>query len=65
MVLGVRPRPSDRAGAGSYEYPDLLFPQITAQGMAPPAWEPRHLEYLAFTKSTAFSPTDTLSLSRW
>jgi hypothetical protein len=33
--------------------------------MAPPAWEPRHLEYLAFTKSTAFSPTDTLSLSRW
>ena len=30
-------------------------------------WEPEFLDYLylAFTNSTAFSPTDTLPLSRW
>ena len=35
--------------------------------MAPPDWEPRFVDYLylAFTNSTAFSPTDTLPLSRW
>ncbi|MGW4461915.1 hypothetical protein [Micromonospora sp. NPDC004704] len=48
-------------------YPDLLFPQMTAADLAPHDWRPVFLDYLyvAFTNSTAFSPTDTLPLSRW
>jgi len=32
-----------------------------------PNWKPRFLDYLylAFTNSTAFSPTDVMPLSRW
>jgi hypothetical protein len=35
--------------------------------VAPPDWFPRFLDYLyvAFTNATAFSPTDTLPLTRW
>ena len=57
--------PVERA-YGSDPYPDFLFPQMTTSGMAPPDWEPQFLDYLylAFTNSTAFSPTDTLPLSR-
>jgi uncharacterized membrane protein len=35
--------------------------------MADPDWEPHFADYLylAFTNSTAFSPTDVLPLSRW
>ena len=58
--------PTERA-LGSHEFPDLLFPQMTAPRMAPPDWEPQFLDYLylSFTNSTAFSPTDTMPLSRW
>jgi uncharacterized membrane protein len=58
--------PLERA-LGSHKFPDLLFPQMTAPSMATPDWEPQYLDYLylAFTNSTAFSPTDTLPLSRW
>lgn len=47
-------------------YPDFLFPQLTTPGMASPDWEPAFLDYLylSFTNSTAFSPTDTLPLTR-
>jgi uncharacterized membrane protein len=62
----------DRGGAveralGTNPYPDFLFPQMTASDMAPKDWEPQFLDYLylAFTNATAFSPTDTLPLSRW
>jgi uncharacterized membrane protein len=62
----------DRGGAvqranGTNPYPDFLFPQMTASDMTPKDWEPQFLDYLylAFTNSTAFSPTDTLPLSRW
>jgi uncharacterized membrane protein len=57
--------PLERA-LGIREHPDFLFPQMTAPDMAPKDWEPRFLDYayLAFTNSTAFSPTDTLPLSR-
>jgi uncharacterized membrane protein len=62
----------DRGGAverayGTNPYPDFLFPQMTSSDMAPKDWEPQFLDYLylAFTNSTAFSPTDTLPLSRW
>jgi hypothetical protein len=44
--------------------PDLLFPQMTLDGYD--AWRPAFLDYLfvAFTASTAFSPTDAMPLSR-
>lgn len=47
-------------------YPDFLFPQLTAPALASPDWEPAFLDYLyvSFTNSTAFSPTDTLPLTR-
>jgi hypothetical protein len=57
--------PLERA-FGTREHPDFLFPQMTTPDMAPKEWEPRFLDYLylAFTNSTAFSPTDTLPMSR-
>jgi uncharacterized membrane protein len=58
--------PVDRAN-GIDPYPDFLFPPMTSPGMTPKDWEPEFLDYLylAFTNATAFSPTDTLPLSRW
>ncbi|WP_233624793.1 DUF1345 domain-containing protein [Actinoplanes sp. ATCC 53533] len=62
----------DRGGAleraaGRDPYPDFLFPQMTTAGVAPADWRPQFADYLylAFTNATAFSPTDTLPLSRW
>ncbi|QMU73996.1 DUF1345 domain-containing protein [Streptacidiphilus sp. P02-A3a] len=52
---------------GTHKFPDLLFPQMQTEGIAPADWEPAYLDYLyvAFTNATAFSPTDTMPLSRW
>lgn len=35
--------------------------------MSPPDWEPRFADYLyvSFTNATAFSPTDTMPMTRW
>jgi hypothetical protein len=62
----------DRGGAVSRAqardpHPDLLFPQMATPEIADPDWEPWFLDYLyvAFTNATAFSPTDTMPLSRW
>jgi uncharacterized membrane protein len=61
----------DRGGPGAraeglMQQPDLLFPQMTDERLARD-WEPNFLDYLyvSFTNSTAFSPTDTMPLSRW
>lgn len=50
---------------------DFLFPQMTLDGSALERyglkfWRPRFMDYLyvAFTNATAFSPTDTLPVSR-
>jgi uncharacterized membrane protein len=58
--------PLERA-LGSHPNPDFLFPQMSSPDMAPKEWEPQFIDYLylAFTNSMAFSPTDTLPLSRW
>jgi hypothetical protein len=58
--------PAERAAA-SDPYPDFLFPPMTSPDMAHKNWEPYFLDYfyVAFTNATAFSPTDTLPLSRW
>ncbi len=47
--------------------PDFLFPQMTSPDLADPAWEPEFSDYLyvSFTNATAFSPTDTMPLTRW
>lgn len=58
--------PAARAD-GDAEHPDFLFTQMTSPELAPPDWEPLFLDYLylSLTNATAFSPTDTLPLSRW
>jgi uncharacterized membrane protein len=49
------------------QHPDFLFPQMATPQLAPPDWEPQLPDYfyLSFTNATAFSPTDTLPLTRW
>jgi len=46
--------------------PDFLFPQLAGPDIGPKDWAPEFVDYLfvAFTSGTAFSPTDTLPLSR-
>ena len=58
--------PAARA-RGTAPYPDFLFPPMTSPELAHRDWEPYFLDYfyVAFTNATAFSPTDTLPLSRW
>ena len=52
---------------GTHQNPDFLFPQMQQEGIAPEDWEPQYMDYLyvALTNATAFSPTDTMPLSRW
>jgi hypothetical protein len=52
---------------GTDRYPDFLFPQMTQSGLAAPSWQPTFLDYfyVSFTNATAFSPTDTMPLTRW
>ncbi len=46
--------------------PDFMFPQMTNPDLARPHWEPQILGYLylSLTNATAFSPTDTMPLTR-
>jgi len=62
----------DRGGpfaraAGTRVHPDFLFPQMAAPELASNDWRPEFLDYLyvSFTNAAAFSPTDTMPLSRW
>lgn len=62
----------DRGGpfaraAAQRQYPDFLFPQMTDPHLADPGWRPHFGDYLyvSFTNATAFSPTDTMPLTRW
>jgi uncharacterized membrane protein len=56
--------PAKRA-SGPYQAIDFLFPQLTNPRLAV-GWMPEFLDYLflAFNTGTAFSPTDTMVLSR-
>jgi len=49
-----------------YQSTDFLFPQRSIDETAYPDWAPEFVDYLflAFNTSAAFSPTDTLVLSR-
>lgn len=57
--------PVARAAAVS-PYPDFLFPQMTQEHLVSEHWEPHFADYLytSFTNATAFSPTDTMPLTR-
>ena len=57
--------PFARAEARS-PYPDFLFPQMTQHHLARKDWVPQFGDYLyvSFTNATAFSPTDTMPLTR-
>jgi hypothetical protein len=46
---------------------DFGFVQMTDAEVAAPGWHPRFGDYLyvSFTNSSAFSPTDTMPLTRW
>jgi hypothetical protein len=48
-------------------HPDFLFPQMQAQDLVSRDWEPAFFDYLyvSYTNATAFSPTDTMPMSRW
>jgi uncharacterized membrane protein len=62
--------PVARALATKPRYPDFLFANMTVwddPDLCPRDWKPSFSDYLylAFTNATAFSPTDTMPLSRW
>jgi hypothetical protein len=52
---------------GLPSHPDFAFPQQMSPELAPPGWRPLFVDYLylAFTNSTALSPTDTMPLAAW
>jgi hypothetical protein len=58
--------PAERA-CGTIKHCDFIFSQMTAPELVAKDWEPNFVDYfyLSFTNATAFSPTDTLPLSRW
>jgi uncharacterized membrane protein len=58
--------PAARANARRV-HPDFLFAQMTLPDLVHVQWRPVFVDYLylAFTNSTAFSPTDTMPLVHW
>jgi uncharacterized membrane protein len=58
--------PVERAKATKTQ-PDFQFPQMLTPELTSKDWEPQFVDYLyvSFTNATAFSPTDTMPLSRW
>lgn len=71
IVFGLWYWELDRGGpvaraSGTRRYPDFMFVQMDKTEMASPDWEPTFFDYLwlSFTSATAFSPTDTMPLSR-
>ena len=57
--------PGARAGIAKHEH-DFLFPQNQNEDYMHPKWQPTFIDYLyvASTNATAFSPTDTMPMSR-
>jgi len=72
IVFGIWFWELDRGGpfarrAGDDPYPDFQFPQMSDPQNAEPGWRPTFVDYLyvSYTNVVAFSPTDTMPLSRW
>ncbi len=57
--------PAARLAARS-PFPDFLFPQMNLKDKSPPGWRATFFDYLyvSLTNATAFSPTDTMPLTR-
>jgi uncharacterized membrane protein len=55
-----------RRGLPNQPPPDFQFPQMENPGLAEPGWYPRLFDYVyvSFTNSIAFSPTDSMPLTR-
>ncbi len=53
-------------GTREEQLPDFMFPQMTNPRWAPRNWGPGLIDYMyvSFTNATAFSPTDTMPLTR-
>jgi hypothetical protein len=72
IVFGIWYWELDRGGpfarrTGDNPYPDFQFPQMSDPQNAKPGWRPTFIDYLytSYTNVVAFSPTDTMPLSRW
>jgi len=59
--------PARRAQGTADAPPDFVYPQMTSPELSPRGWAPAFVDYfyLSFTNATAFSPTDTMPMSRW
>ena len=57
----------DERSHPAHRQPDFLFPQMSTPHCTHTRWAPAFMDYLyvSFTNATAFSPTDTMPLSRW
>jgi hypothetical protein len=72
IVFGIWYWELDRGGPfarheGERPYPDFMFPQMTTPNVAKPDWRPTFVDYLyvSVTNVMAFSPTDTMPMTRW
>lgn len=61
-----RGEPDERASE-VHRQPDFLFPQMVTPGCTVPSWAPQFVDYayVSFTNACAFSPTDTMPLTKW
>jgi uncharacterized membrane protein len=59
---GPAARASGKPRAAAFAFPENATPEL-----APPNWWPQYPDYLylAFTNSSALSPTDTMPVTRW
>ncbi len=71
LIFGLWYWETDRGGPGKraagHDGPaDFLFPQMTGDHIGPAGWRPQFVDYLyvSLTNATAFSPTDTMPLTR-
>jgi hypothetical protein len=71
IIFGLWYWEIDRGGPGARSHPvqtepEFLFPQMINPTVAPKNWYPMFLDYLytSLTNATAFSPTDTMPLSK-
>ena len=71
LIFGLWYWEIDRGGpgartAGGSRTADFLFPQMAQPALASRAWRPGFVDYLyvSLTNATAFSPTDTMPLTR-
>ncbi len=71
VIFGLWYWEIDRGGPGARTHPvqqppEFLYPQMATPAVAPGDWRPTFFDYLyvSLTNATAFSPTDTMPLSR-